>query len=98
MMNKLNRTAITAIVTLLVTANAAHAGSWICENGSLVREIKVERQSSTPAPCSVDYNKDAEGMGSQVLWSANNDGAYCDAKADGLAERLQGNGWTCSEF
>jgi hypothetical protein len=97
-MNKLNRAAITAIVTLLVTTNVAHAGSWICENGSLVREINVERQSNAPAPCSVDYNKDAEGQGSQILWTANNDGAYCDSKADGLAERLQGFGWTCAEF
>ena len=97
-MNILNRTAITAIVTLLAATNVAHAGSWICENDSLVREINVKRQSSAPAPCSVDYNKDAEGMGSQVLWTANNDGAYCDTKADSLAGKLQGSGWTCAEF
>jgi hypothetical protein len=97
-MNKLNRIAITSIVTLLAATNAAYAGSWICEQGNLVREINVERQASAPAPCSVVYNKGSEGQGSQELWGANNDGAYCDVKADGLADKLQGFGWSCAQF
>lgn len=97
-MKQLNRAVMIACLTLLTATQVAHAGSWICENGNLVREINVERNGSAPAPCTVVYNKDSEGQGSQVLWNAQNDGTYCDAKADGLADRLQGNGWTCETF
>ena len=93
-----NRAAMALIVTLLAGTQVVQASSWICEHGNLVREIKVERTSNAPAPCEVVYNKDSEGQGSSVLWNAQNDGAYCDARADGLAEKLTGHGWTCSEF
>jgi len=97
-MKLLNRAVMTALLTLLAATQVAQAGSWICENGNLVREINVERQSNAPAPCTVVYNKDSEGQGSKVLWNAQNDGAYCDARADGLADKLQGHGWTCKSF
>ncbi|MDJ0779458.1 MAG: hypothetical protein QNJ85_16445 [Gammaproteobacteria bacterium] len=64
----------------------------------MVREISVERESGDPAPCSVVYNKDSEGQGSTVLWTARTDGAYCEQKADGLAAKLEGYGWSCSAF
>jgi hypothetical protein len=97
-MKLFNPAAMTMLVTLLAGTQVAQANSWICEHGTLVREIKVERASNAPAPCQVVYNKDSEGQGSSVLWSAENDGAYCDAKADGLADKLKGYGWTCSGF
>lgn len=97
-MKLFNRAAMTMLVTLLAGTQVAQASSWICEHGNLVREIKVERTSGAPAPCQVVYDKNSEGQGSSVLWNAQNDAAYCDAKADGLAQKLQGYGWTCSEF
>lgn len=96
-MKLLNRAAMTMLVTLLAGTQVAQASSWTCEHGNLVREIRVERTSDESAPCQVVYNKDAEGQGSSVLWSAENDAAYCDAKADELAEKLQGYGWSCSK-
>jgi hypothetical protein len=96
-MTKLNTALMTASL-LLLSATNANAGSWICENGNLVREINVQTPTSNPAPCSVVYNKDAEGQGSKVLWSATADGGYCDARADGLAAKLESYGWTCSAF
>ena len=95
-MQKLNSAVIAVFMMLLVAPGIASAGSWICEHGNLVREINVEREATSPAPCSVVYNKDSEGQGSSVLWTATHDGAYCDAKADGLADKLQGFGWTCT--
>lgn len=95
-MQKLNSSVIAVIMMLIAVPGIASASSWICEHDNLIREINVERETGSPAPCNVVYNKDSEGEGSSVLWSAVYDGAYCDAQADGLAEKLQGFGWTCT--
>ncbi len=95
-MQKLNRIGLTVILAALTLPTAVNAESWICEYGTLIREINVERVTAEPAPCSVAYNKDSEGQGTSILWTAQFDGAYCDAKANGLAEKLQGFGWSCS--
>jgi len=97
-MLKLNLTGLIVSMAILVLPTEALAESWICEHGSLVREITVKHETENPAPCSVLYDKSAEGQGSKVLWSASFDGAYCDAKANGLAEKLTGLGWSCTQF
>ena len=88
-----------AVLTMMILPflpMTASAESWVCESGELIREIAIKRESANAAPCSVIYDKEIEGQGSEVLWSAQNDGAYCDAKADALAEKLTGFGWTCT--
>ena len=85
-------------LALLTLSTAATAESWICENGDLMREIVVQRSTENAAPCSVVYNKETENQPSQILWTAQFDGAYCDTQADGLAEKLTGFGWTCDAF
>ena len=97
-MQNLNRFRLTIILAVLTLPTAANAESWICEHGTLIREINVERATPNPVPCSVKYDKQAENLGSSVLWTAAADGAYCDAKANGLAEKLNGLGWSCTEF
>ena len=97
-MKKSNRCNILLILAAMTIAPAAHAESWICEHGTLIREINVQRDTAAAAPCSVAYDKQSEGQGVKVLWNAQNDGAYCDAKANGLAEKLQGMGWSCTAF
>ena len=97
-MHKLNSVVLTVIMMLLAVPNVANAGSWICEHNNLIREISVERETTYPAPCSVVYNKDSENLGSTVLWTATTDSAYCEEKADELAEKLQGFGWACTAF
>ena len=97
-MQKLNSTGLTVIIALLALPTGANAESWICEHGNLIREINVERETADPAPCSVVYNKESEGLGSNVLWTARADGAYCEEKANGLAEKLKGFGLACTEF
>ena len=96
-MQKLNCTGLTIIVALLALPTGAYAESWSCEHNNLIREVIVGRATTEPAPCSVVYNKETEGAESQVLWTASNDGAYCEEKAKGLVEKLQGWGWECSE-
>ena len=97
-MLKLKIAGIGIIVAMLGLPGIASAESWICEHSNLVREITVQRDSASPAPCSVVYDKNTEGLGSSALWNAQNDGAYCDAKANGLAEKLSGLGWACTRI
>jgi hypothetical protein len=97
-MLKLNLTVLTVTMALLALPNAANAESWICEHSNLVREITVKHETENAAPCTVVYDKSSEGLGSKIVWSATFDGAYCDAKANGLAEKLQGLGWACTQF
>ena len=97
-MRNLKSFSLIIILAALTLPTAANAESWICEHGTLVREITVERETANPLPCSVKYNKQSEGLGSSVLWTAVADGAYCDAKANGLAEKPNGLGWSCTAF
>ena len=95
-MQKINTAVFTVVVMLLGVPSVTTASSWICEHDNLIREINVQRETAGAAPCSVVYDKDSEGQGTSVLWTATSDGTYCDTKADGLAEKLQGYGWTCT--
>lgn len=97
-MPKLKISVLTMIILPFLTflPMTANAKSWVCESGELIREIAIKRETANAAPCSVIYDKEIEGQGSQTLWSAQHDGAYCDAKADALAEKLTGFGWTCT--
>ena len=97
-MKKLQAVSTTILLAGLAFSTGASAESWICEQGNLVREIKVERATEAAVTCSVVYDKASEGQSADVLWTANADGAYCDAKADGLAEKLNGFGWSCTAF
>ena len=95
-MQKLKMTVFTMAIMLPILPVTASAASWTCETGEIVREISVKRDTANAAPCSVIYDKEIEGSGSQTLWTAQHDGAYCDAKADGLAEKLAASGWSCT--
>jgi len=97
-MQSLNHFRSIIILAVLTLPTAVNAESWICEQGTLIREINVERATANPVPCSVIYNKQAEGLGSSVLWTAAADGSYCDIKANDLAEKLEGLGWSCTAF
>ena len=97
-MQNLKRLGLSTILAVSVLPATVSAESWICENSSLVREINVERPADSAVPCSVNYDKGSEGLGTSVLWTAQSDGSYCDAKANGLAEKLGGLGWTCTAY
>ena len=97
-MHKLIRVGFHVVLATLAFSPAASAESWICEHSNMIREINVVRETDAQAPCSVAYNKQSEGLGTQILWTANNDGSYCDVKANGLAQKLEGLGWNCTAF
>ena len=95
-MNHSNRLLFIFTVALLVPVGA-QAESWSCRHDNDVREVHIQRATDAAVPCDVVYRKLTEGQEDQVLWSAQNDENYCDTKAAGFVEKLEGWGWTCVE-
>ena len=82
---------------ILLLPLAAAADNYRCTNGDLVRRIEIIYEPGRALPCEVHYFKDSEAAGSsEMLWRAENEAGYCEARAAELAEKLNGLGWTCS--
>ena len=47
-------------------------------------------------PCEVRYAKPTEGIGEQVLWRAEREAGYCEARFGEFVDKLRGFGWSCS--
>jgi len=97
MMNLINRTLQILAVALLATPLSAYAESWSCSHGNDVREVHIERTTSSPVPCNVVYKKQTEGVEDQILWNATSDDSYCEEKAQGFIAKLESWGWVCAE-
>jgi hypothetical protein len=67
-----------------------------CTYGDMVRRVVVMTEPGMSVPCEVHYFKDTEAPGEdQVLWSATQQGGYCEEQAAGLVTKLEGWGWDC---
>lgn len=87
--------AISILVFPLIAFAQTDSG-YECSMGELVRRVAIERNESGPVICEIAYYKDNESPGErQVLWNAENDAAYCDARLAEFSEKLEGWGWTC---
>jgi hypothetical protein len=85
---------------LLVAAPAVvlaqDSGNYQCSHGDLVRRVEIYTEPGVTVPCEVHYYKDTEAPGeSQVLWSAQSQEGYCEAKAEEFVAKLTGWGWSC---
>ena len=96
MQQKLRIMQAVSILALSVSFNA-YADAWNCSSSDLVREVVIEYPDGGFVPCNVIYKKQTEGFEDQVLWSAENDGAYCDEQARELVANLESWGWVCLE-
>ncbi len=75
---------------------AQDAGRYQCTLGELVRRVEIFTEPGLTVPCEVHYYKDTEAPGeSQVLWSAQSQEGYCEAKTEEFVAALQGWGWSC---
>jgi len=85
------------VSAVAAAAPAAAVSSPIsCTYGDLTRKIEVVYQvPGHPVPCEVIYDKSAEGR-IETLWRAGSEAGYCEAKAAGLAEKLERSGWQCA--
>jgi len=87
-----------ALLALLVPviATAQEGGKYQCTLGELVRRVEIFTEPGLTVPCEVHYYKDTEAPGeSQVLWNAQTQVGYCEAKAEEFVAALQGWGWSC---
>jgi len=73
----------------------SEAQSYLCKSSTEVREIRTYWREAAPAgqadaaTCRVDYLKSG---GTQTLWTARHDRAYCDGKAAALVAKLTASG------
>lgn len=93
------RKLIVAVAGLVALGcEVALAKSVTCTMASLERTVELQYQNPGDAvPCEVRYAKPTEGMGEEVLWRAEHEAGYCEARFDEFVDKLRGFGWSCSE-
>jgi hypothetical protein len=86
---------------MVLFAAAAAPLAWAaptqCTLGGLTRSVEVV-YASPPAqtPCEVIYAKPDEGEAQTSLWNAQVEPGYCEVRAEGFVQKLEGLGWHCS--
>jgi hypothetical protein len=68
--------------------------TYVCTQGDMERKIEVVYLGEGTVPCEVRYTKNGN---TEVLWSAQAEEGYCDAKAAEFVEKQRGWGWECVE-
>lgn len=97
-MNGSTRYSIPFAVAALVLGSDAMAQSLVCTNDSLERLVELRYDNPGEAvPCSIVYTKPTEGVPEQVLWRAENEEGFCEARFEEFADKLSGWGWSCAE-
>jgi len=72
--------------------------SYQCSFGELQRRVEILTEPGVSVPCEVHYYKDTEAPGEkQVLWSADSQEGYCEAKTEEFIAKLEGFGWDCGQ-
>jgi hypothetical protein len=88
-----------AIGMIVSTAVLAQAGArYECTMGGLVRRVEIVHEPGRAVPCEVQYVKESEAPGQrEVLWNAQNEAGYCEARTREFVARLGSLGWACAE-
>lgn len=80
----------------LLGAGTAYGLEYQCERGDANRSVAIEYQEpGQQVPCEVIYHKPPQDP--SVLWRANSEVGFCEAKAEELVETLESGGWACDE-
>jgi len=83
---------------LASAASAQSAGPYECTMSGALRRVEIERESGNAVPCQVVYTKQTEAPGqTQVLWNAQSEAGYCEARLREFVGRLTSLGWSCME-
>ena len=76
----------------------AWAKTVTCTMTSLERTVELRYESPGEAvPCEIGYSKPSQELGEQILWRAENEAGYCEARFEEFVDKLRGFGWSCSE-
>lgn len=87
-----------AVALLIISPLAASQDStgYQCALDEVTRRVEIYYETGSTVPCEVQYFKDTEMPGErEVLWRAQNEEGYCEARAAEFVEKLRGMGWTC---
>jgi hypothetical protein len=89
------RIIISSILATFCLSQIALANTtYVCTSGEMERRIEVVYLGTDTVPCEVRYTKNGS---TEVLWSAQAEEGYCDAKAAEFVEKQRGWGWACAE-
>lgn len=88
------RIIIGILFTICFSQIAFAEPTYVCTQGSMERQIEVVYLGADTVPCDVRYTKEGE---TKVLWSAQAEEGYCEAKAVEFVEKQRGWGWECAE-
>ena len=93
----LNWTLAIAVLAILA-CDLAEAKSVRCSMDSLQRTVELHYENpGEGVPCEVRYAKPTEGVGEQVLWRAEREVGYCEARFEKFVDKLVGFDWSCAE-
>ena len=82
---------------MVLGGELAMAKSVTCTLASLERTVELRYEAPGDAvPCEVRYAKPTEGIDEQVLWRAEREAGYCEARFGEFVDKLRGFGWSCS--
>ena len=83
---------------VMLGGELAMAKSVTCTMATLERTVELRYETPGDAvPCEVRYAKPTEGIDEQVLWRAEHESGYCEARFGEFVDKLRGFGWSCSE-
>ena len=86
--------ALSAVLPL--SAIAQSTTTYQCTMGGNTRRVELVHLRPERVPCEVLYFKDTEAPGErELLWSADVDVGYCEARAAEFVTQLEELGWSC---
>ena len=80
--------------TTTTSSSDGSSMTYVCTHGDKVRTIRVIYHDEGPKACEVTYEK---STGTQSLWSAISDEAYCEDRAAEFVTKQEGWGWECTK-
>ena len=93
----MTRSLILAVCGFIVLGGEfAWANTVSCTIMAMERTVQLRYENPGEAvPCEIHYSKPFEDMGNQVLWRAEHEAGYCEARFDEFVDKLSGLGWSC---
>ena len=83
-------------VVVALGGQVASAKTVTCSMASFERTVELRYDNPGEAvPCEIRYAKPDEGVGEEVLWRAENEAGYCEARFQAFVDKLRGFGWSC---
>ena len=86
------------LLSLPLMAESFVNESYLCSHPQVTQKRVIEvnyLQATSAVPCDVKYSKGEE---TKVLWQAQTEQGYCEAKAKEFLEKQAAWGWQCEKM